>query len=125
MVRSLSALIVSALARVEVPAALWRKHRTAELDAKEASFLARFFAADLGDDGSPPRFAVVSVGRPLLEQATGFVATHGLRAYDAVQLSSAVAARTVDPQCQSFACFDRELRGAAATHGFRLTPEAL
>ncbi len=47
---------------------------------------------------------------------------YGLRAYDAVQLASAEAARAADPGCDSFACFDASLRDAAAGAGFALYP---
>ncbi|MGH3855031.1 MAG: type II toxin-antitoxin system VapC family toxin [Pseudonocardiaceae bacterium] len=37
VVRGLGSLVVSALARVEVPAAIWRKHRMGELDPVDAA----------------------------------------------------------------------------------------
>jgi hypothetical protein len=43
-VRALEAVIVSAIARVEVPAALWRKERLGELDAAQAEVLVQAFA---------------------------------------------------------------------------------
>ena len=49
----------------------------------------------------------------------------GLRAYDAVQLSAALAVRRVDESCTEFAAFDRSLRTAAATEGFELMPSDL
>ena len=48
-----------------------------------------------------------------------------LRAYDAVQLSTALAVRRVDESCTVFAAFDRSLRTAAATEGFELMPSDL
>lgn len=57
----------------------------------------------------------------LLEDAARLTA-QGLRAYDAVQLASAVRARAADPELVSFACFDAGLRRAAARAGFSLIP---
>ncbi|MDQ6783137.1 MAG: hypothetical protein M3063_06800 [Actinomycetota bacterium] len=47
---------------------------------------------------------------------------HGLRAYDAVQLGSALAVRDVEKGCRSVAAFDAGLRRAAAAEGFALVP---
>jgi predicted nucleic acid-binding protein len=52
-------------------------------------------------------------------------AVHALRAYDAVQLACALAARDAVPECQTFAAFDRQLRAAAAAEGFALVPSVL
>lgn len=119
----LEVLIVSALARVELPAAFWRKHRIGELDAEDAAILTQAFESDLfGSDTEPSRFAVVGVTQPILDRAAELTATHGLRAYDAVQLSTAIAVRSADPECRSLACSDGELRAAAASSGFDLVP---
>lgn len=58
----------------------------------------------------------------MLETAAQVSATHALRAYDAVQLASALAAREADPGCTEFACYDADLRAAAARSGFSLIP---
>lgn len=122
-VRSLADLVVAQLARVEVPAALWRKQRLGDITVDEAWLLALDFKADYsGSNATPPRFAVVRVSSELLDEAARLAAVHGLRAYDAVQLASACAARGADPECTSFAVFDGLLRSAAATEGFRLFP---
>jgi hypothetical protein len=47
-----------------------------------------------------------------------------VRAYDAVQLASALAARAANPGCREFACFDEGLRAAAAREGFALVRDA-
>jgi predicted nucleic acid-binding protein len=123
-VRALATVVVSALVRVEVPSALWRKTRAGELDDAAAVTLASAFELDFhGDPDSDPRFTVVSVTEPLLVAAASEAASHGLRAYDAVQLASAIAVRELDPHCSDFACFDSELRRAASRAGFLLIPE--
>jgi len=114
------------LARVEVPAALWRKQRLGELSAGDARLLTADLEADyFGTDSEPPRFAAVAVTGSLLDEAARLCASHGLRAYDAVQLSAALAVRRVDENCTEFAAFDRSLRTAAATEGFELIPSDL
>jgi uncharacterized protein len=59
-----------------------------------------------------------------LDDAARLVATHGIRADDAVQLASAMAAREADPDCTAVACFDQRLRRAAASEAFSLIPDA-
>lgn len=116
LVRRVELLVVSALARVEVPAALWRKSRTGELAVADAALLSDAFAHEWSQ-GS--RFVPVAVGAALVRDAAELVARHGLRAYDGVQLASAVAARRADPGIDTIACFDRELTDAATREGFR------
>lgn len=124
-IRALDALVVSALARVEVPSALWRKARTGELENAPASTLVGAFELDFhGDLDSSSRFTIVSLTEPVLVVAAQEAARHDLRAYDAVQLASALAVRLLDPRCSHFACFDAELRRAASRAGFLLIPEA-
>lgn len=125
-VRGLPLIVISALARVEVPAALWRKHRIGELDAADTQILIGTFEADVfGDDREPPRFLTIGLPPPLLEAAARLTGVHGLRAFDAVQLASACAARGADETCDSFACFDASLRRAAAAEGFAIVPQSL
>jgi predicted nucleic acid-binding protein len=123
VVRDLDVLVVSCLARVEVPATLWRKHRIGELDSADARLLVTAFEIDyFGTDVQEPRFAVVGLPAQVLDDSARLVAVHGLRGYDAVQLSSALAVRVADPSCGAVACFDRALRDASAAEGFALVP---
>ncbi|MGH3273553.1 MAG: type II toxin-antitoxin system VapC family toxin [Streptosporangiaceae bacterium] len=125
-VRGLVSVVVAQRARVEVPAALWRKQRMGELSASDARLLTADFEADYyGTDSAPPRFSAVATAGHLLDRAARLCATHGLRAYDAVQLSSALAVRGADESCTAFAAFDRSLRAAAAAEGFQLLPPRL
>lgn len=119
-IRALGAMYVSQMCRVEVPAALWRKNRMGQLSDEHSRLLVRAFEADLFDGTGP--LAALLVTTDLLEAAATLVSRHGLRAYDAVQLASALAARAVDPGCDSLAAFDRELRQAAVREGFALVP---
>ncbi|MHB8244716.1 MAG: type II toxin-antitoxin system VapC family toxin [Acidimicrobiales bacterium] len=117
-VRRIEAIAVCELARVEVPAAMWHKSRMGELEARDLRVLISEFEADwFGTDDELPRFAVVSVTEEILEEAAGLCATHGLRAYDAVQLASALAARRADYSCSEFVAYDLALRQAALREG--------
>ena len=123
VVRQEPHFVVSALARVEVPAALWRKVRTGALAAELARALVADFEVDLsGSEDEGPRMFAVSVTAGVLDLAARSTAVHGLRAYAAVQLASALTARAADPTCDRLAAFDRDLRAAAATEGFALLP---
>jgi predicted nucleic acid-binding protein len=122
-IRALRSLVVSAITRVEVPSALWRKARTDQLDDSAAGILVSAFELDFhGTTDSLSRFAIVSVAESVLVTAAREAARHALRAYDAVQLSSALAVRETDPSCSHFACFDAELRRAASRESFALVP---
>lgn len=121
-IRGLDTLIVSQVARVEVPSALWRKARLGEIDPSAAGVLAAAFAADWsGGPGTDPRFPVVALTAELAEAAGRLTGVHGLRAYDAVQLASALAARA-STGATTLAAFDRGLRAAATTEGLALLP---
>lgn len=125
-IRGLVTVAVAELARVEVPAALWRKQRMGELSAGDARLLTADFEADyFGTDIEPPRFAAVATTRSLLDEAAALCASHGLHAYDAIQLSTALAVRRAGESCAAFAAFDRSLRAAAAAEGFNLVPLSL
>jgi hypothetical protein len=123
-IRALELLVISAITRVEVPSALWRKARTREFDDSAAGILVSAFELDFhGDrDDGEPRFTIVSLTEPVLIAAAREAARHALRAYDAVQLASALAVREIDPRCDRFACFDADLRRAASRESFTLVP---
>ena len=109
------------LARVEVAAALWRKHRTGELDLDDVLLLIRAFVADYaGTPDGPPRFQTVEITEAAVEHAVELTGAHGLRAYDAIQLACALAARAVDNGCTMLASFDHDLIRAAAAEGFEV-----
>lgn len=122
-VHELGTVVVSAVTRVEVPSALWRKQREQALAAEDAAVLTAVFESDyLGDDDRPPELVALDVTGPILDEAARLTAAHALRALDAVQLATALAARRADPGCTTFACFDHRLREAAVVAGFTLHP---
>jgi predicted nucleic acid-binding protein len=123
VIRAINVIVVSRVARVEVPAAIRKKQRMGELDEEQARALIAEFEADyFGTVNAAPRFVVVDVTSAIFERAAALVATHPLRAYDAIQLASACIVQEVDPACKSFACADATLRAAAAAEGFTLVP---
>jgi predicted nucleic acid-binding protein len=125
-IRALRLLVVSAIVRVEVPSALWRKARTGELEESATGILVGAFEVDFhGNPDFDPRLTIVSLAEPVLIAAAREAARHSLRAYDAVQLASALAVRELDPRCSHFACFDADLRRAAARESFTLVPGAM
>lgn len=112
-------LIVSVLARVEVPGAIWRKYRTGDLALEDAHALTRQFEDDLyGTREQDERFLQVECGQQVRDRAADLIEVHGLRAYDAVQLASAITARGIDDSCTKFWCFDTKLGDAASVEGF-------
>lgn len=122
-IREIRSPVVSAVARVEVPSALWRKVRAGEIPPDAARVLIDEFEADWhGTPEDDPRFAAVAVGSEVLERAARVTGVHGLRTFDAVHLASALTARMVAPELTKFAAFDVELRVAAAAEGFTLLP---
>jgi uncharacterized protein len=125
-IRKLHAIAVAQIVRVEIPAALWRKQRMGEFAVEDVRVLTADFEADyFGELDQAPRFASIAVTSGVLDQAANLCATRGLRAYDAVQLSSALAARRADRDCTSFAVFDVSLRAAGAAEGFDLIPDRI
>ena len=123
VVRALREVVVAQVSRVEVVAALWSKSRTGELSTAAAGLLVADFEADYrGVLGEEHRFEIVSADAALLERAARLCGTHGLRAYDAVQLASALAVAGLEPGGGSMAVFDHQLRTAAAREGLTLVP---
>lgn len=122
-VAALGDVVVSQLARVEVPAALWRLRRMRELPVAATRTAVDAFVADYtGRAGGGVRYAVVSLTDEVLGDAAALSGARGLRAYDAVQLASARAAARADDRIRSFAAFDRQLCTAAAEEGFEVVP---
>ncbi len=120
-VRAISRLVISQLSRVEVPSALWKKHRMGDLSAGAVATLLAEFEADLfGTEEEPPRLIAVASTAEILDEAARLVGVYGLRAYDAVQLASAAAARRVCDAPLNFLAFDDALCTAALAEG--ITP---
>lgn len=114
-------LVISILARVEVPTAFWGKHRAGGLAIEDAALLTTAFEFDYhGDADQESAFVVVPIVESILIDAARRAARHGLRAYDSVQLACAVAARRADPAIDTVAVFDTDLRKALLAEGFSI-----
>ena len=121
LIRSLGAGVACAIARVEVPAAIWRKHRIGELEAQAAATLVELFEWEwLGDEANGPLFVVVAVTDAVLDGAARDCAPPGGRAYPARPVAAARGPRAAAPEIERFACFDRQLADAAHREGFAL-----
>jgi predicted nucleic acid-binding protein len=117
-------LYVSALARVEIPAALWRKQRTGEMSTDDVTTLIERFTSDFYDtDEASHRLSSLAVSARIIDRAAGLLGKHALRAYDAVQLATALTLRTSDPET-GFACFDAQLITASTAEGFDMLAQA-
>lgn len=118
-VRGLTDVVVSILLAVEVPSAIWRKHRTGTLTQANARILIRQFEAEYsGTAAKPSEFEIIALTSVIVSQAASLVSAHPLRAYDAVQLASAMAARVVDASLNEFCAYDQQLTTAARAQGF-------
>ena len=115
-VRDLEAMYVAEIARVEVVSAFWRKARMGDIAPEVCARLVERFEDDLDLDFGP--LVAVSIDRETLKNAARLAGVHGLRAYDAVQLASALTVRSNDADCQVFATYDSELLAAAQCEGF-------
>ena len=115
---------VSSLAQVEVSAALWRKQRFDRRRAGDVRLVAEAFRRDLADLTGEVAMLPVVTTVPSVERATSLVARHPLRAYDAIQLATALTVRDVAPVGE-FLAFDQALCAAAASEGFDVPFEEL
>ena len=119
-----SVVVISAVSQVEVASAIWRKQRMGELSPSRARVLVDAFLRDL--NASYQRLSATAVvtylpvatSTAVLDDAVSLVGVHGLRAYDAVQLASAVLARAADPTLTELITYDVALHRAAAAEGF-------
>lgn len=114
LVSATNELQVARIAYVEAHSALARAQAGGRLpivDADEArSRFSRLWSAA----------AVIELDTVVAEQAATLATRHGLRAYEAVQLASALEARGAQPL--AFACFDDELARAARAEGLDVKP---
>jgi uncharacterized protein len=104
------ALLTARITYAEVRAAFARCRRERLLSAPELRTLTRRLDEDWG------RYSVVEVSDAVVRHAAALSERHALRAYDAVQLASAlVAGDVIEALC--FACFDERLAQSARREG--------
>ena len=113
-------LVVSAIARVEVVSAINRVAREQGNLAAGEVLLAAFTADWRSRPDEPGGLLRVRLGDEVLEQAAELTGRHLLRALDAIQLASALAARAASTDVDRFVTYDERLAHAAVTEGFDL-----
>ena len=109
LVRRKTRLATSVLAGVEIPCALARRAREGDLPLDAAREHSRRVASDLSETHA------VAARAPVLEVAAELAWRHPLRAYDAVQLASAVWLARESRTAVTFVCADQKLAAAAAS----------
>lgn len=107
----------SLISRAEVAAALAKAVRAKLLEEDEAREAQRAFAAQW------PDIARIPVTEALVSRAETLAWDHGLRAYDAVQLASAVLFQESVGTAVRLATFDKQLWDAARRAGLEPWPD--
>ena len=83
-------ILVSLVARVEVPAAIFKRQREGSIAVADGALAIADFVSDFSTQYQP-----IGVTLQLAEQAASLAGKHGLRGYDAVQLATALEASEV------------------------------
>jgi uncharacterized protein len=104
----------SRVAFVEARAAFARRRRAGHLSSADH----RRLVHDFGNDWE--RYLKVDLAEPIILKAAELAERHGLRAYDAIHLASALTVREHMGTPPTFACWDRDLNAAAASEGLTL-----
>jgi len=103
---------------VEIASAIERRRREGKLTHAEHT-AARAALSDLA-----AAWTEIAALGPVRDRAMRLVATHALRAADAMQLGAALVAVGDHPRGHAFVCADRRLRDAGRREGFDVLPEA-
>lgn len=89
-VRAGNEILISLLARAEVPAAIFRRQREGSITVSDAGLAISDFVSDFSTQYQP-----MGLTLKLAEQAASLAEKHGLRAFDAVQLATALEANQI------------------------------
>jgi hypothetical protein len=111
-------VVTWSVSMVEIASALERRRREGALTG-EGWAAARATLTELA-----AAWTEISALGPVRERALRLVATHPLRAADAMQLGAALVAVSDRPSGHEFVCTDTRLRAAAAREGFQVLPKA-
>jgi predicted nucleic acid-binding protein len=109
-------IVTWSVSAVEIAAAIERRAREGALDVAGRS-AARTTLGELA-----AAWTEIAALGPVRERALRLVATHPLRAADAMQLGAALVAVMDRPSGHVFVCSDVRLREAAAREGFFVRP---
>jgi predicted nucleic acid-binding protein len=113
LVGSAQVAAVSLVAFAEARAAFARKRRERAVSPKDYRRIVREF------DDDWDHYFVVHVTEPLVKRAAQLADKHGLRGYDAIQLSSAIVLHEQSGEPVSFCCFDARLLRASRREGLQ------
>ena len=109
-------LLVSRITRVEVLSALARLQREGTIDPTKMTTTLHLFQYDWMN-----QYQIVELDQDITERAGQLVQRYPLRAYDSVQLASALSLHPffsrIDPQLFTFVCADDRLLSVAQTEG--------
>lgn len=110
---------VASLSRVETISALTRRFRRGDITQAEFDVACEQFRLDL-----TTQFEIVALTAQMIEEASTLAQQHGLRAYDAVQLATALETSRVTSQLEPaqlmLVSADAELNVAAAAEGLNV-----
>lgn len=119
LVRADGTIAVWILSRTEMVSAVQRKHRRAELDATSTKTALKRVALLAG------RWSEVDAVDLVRDRAERLLATHDLRAADALQLAAALVLVEDRPKRFPFVTADERLAAAAEAEGFEaIVPKA-
>jgi predicted nucleic acid-binding protein len=109
-------VLVSRITRVEVVSALARLQREGNIAPSNITRTLQLFQYDW-----MTQYQIIELDQSITEHAGQLVQTYPLRAYDSVQLASALSVypffSTIDPQIFTFVCADDRLLTVAQTEG--------
>lgn len=109
-------IVTWSVSAVEIASAIERRAREGSLTGAERA-AARNALSEL-----EAAWTEISSLGPVRERALRLVASHPLRAADAMQLAAALVAVADRPAGHAFVCTDTRLRDAAAREGFLVIP---
>lgn len=109
-------IVTWSVSAVEIAAAIERRSREGSLTGPEGA-AARTLLGEL-----VAAWTEIAALGPVRERALRLVATHALRAADAMQLGAALVAVSDHPRGHEFVCCDGRLREAATRESFRILP---
>lgn len=110
-------IVTWSLSAVEIASAIERRVREKKLGNVDRS------AARVALDELAAAWTEISALGPVRDRALRLVATHPLRAADAMQLAAALVAVSDRPAGHDFVSADARLRQAASREGFRVLPD--
>jgi predicted nucleic acid-binding protein len=109
-------IVTWSVSAVEIASAIERRTREGSLTSTEHG-AARTALSELA-----AAWTEISALGPVRDRAMRLVATHALRAADAMQLGAALVAVGDRPAGHTFVCTDRRLGEAGAREGFEVLP---